>query len=86
MQPVSPVIEGHEAYESTACAPEVCKHEPKHIPLPVYYGADGFILTRWRLNDEDKMRALEGADIYFWLRTGGTVPPMLVTFEKPVAG
>lgn len=88
MKPVSPIeleeVTGAERLE-TFCAPGVCQHEPKHIPLPVLLLNDGSgsIVTRWQFNDRERAKIAAGADLYLYLDTSNQVPPMLPTLFGP---
>jgi hypothetical protein len=60
MKPISPVIPGYENIEII-----FAKNQAEYMPLPALrlHGDTTPILSRWRLDDEDRKRIAAGADI-----------------------
>lgn len=79
MKPVSPVIPA-EAHDEII----VAEHQDEYQNLPAISLADGSILTRWKLTEEEKHIILETGDIYLRMFTfGNPVTPVLLMAEKP---
>jgi hypothetical protein len=79
MQPLSPVI-------PTADADEVVytKEQPEYRPLPCIRAADGTILTRWSLNEQEKRKVLEQGYIYLTVMTfNQPLQPILMIVDPP---
>lgn len=75
MNPISPVIPGFEHSEVT-----YAKDQPEYKPLPALPTGDGVILTRWRMNRRERLRALLSGDVYLWVWTfGGPLQPVSLT-------
>lgn len=60
MIPVSPVIDGYQQHEVT-----FAKDQPEYLPLPalVLEGIEKPVVSRWRLDDEERKKVAAGADI-----------------------
>lgn len=60
MLPVSPVIKGYEQHEVV-----FAKNQPEYLPLPalVLEGEEKPVVSRWRLDDEERKQIAAGADI-----------------------
>lgn len=60
MIPVSPVIKGYEQHEVV-----FAKNQEEYLPLPalVLEGEEKPVVSRWRLDDEERKKIAEGADI-----------------------
>jgi hypothetical protein len=81
MKPVSPVL-------PDSGLPEVAfgANQPEYMPLPAVCldGAEGEILTRWELTDEDRARILAGGSVYLHIYTfGQRLQPVLLSTESP---
>jgi hypothetical protein len=64
----------------------IAEEQLEYRPLvgAVYVDADGVrvVLTRWRLNDEDKRKAAQGEDLTIAVRVfNGPFPPLMVGFD-----
>lgn len=68
MTPVSPVMQGSEDIEIV-----LGKDQPQYIPLPaLYIDSDARpMVTRWRLDDGERIAILAGADIVLQQLTFG---------------
>jgi hypothetical protein len=93
MKPITPIDPGQELGPTeriaVLCAPDVCKHDPKHPPLPVLVLGDveNEVVTRWRLTDEERAAVAAGADLWIWQTLGsGGFPPILPMFQAPRVG
>jgi hypothetical protein len=60
MIPFSPVILGMEKYEVV-----FAKDQPEYLPLPalILKGEEKPVVSRWRLDDEEREKIAAGADI-----------------------
>lgn len=60
MRPVSPVIDGYQDKEVV-----FAKNQPEYLPLPalVLEGEEKPVVSRWRLDDEERKRIAAGADL-----------------------
>lgn len=60
MIPVSPVIKGYEQHEVV-----FAKSQPEYLPLPalVLEGEEKPVVSRWRLDDEERKKIAAGEDI-----------------------
>lgn len=60
MKPISPVIKGYEDIEIV-----FAKDQPEYLPLPVLrlHGPEKPMMSRWSLDEEERKRIAEGADI-----------------------
>lgn len=69
MTPVSPVLPGSSAIEIV-----LGKGQPQYVPLPAVYLDTPArpMITRFRLNDEERAAIAEGADIVLQQLTFGT--------------
>jgi hypothetical protein len=80
MNPVSPVIPGHDLPEV-----EIAKGQEEYMTLPAVYHSDGEAhVSRWELSDEELKTLMETRSIYLHVWTfGGRTQPVLLTVEKP---
>jgi hypothetical protein len=77
MNPVSPVIPGHEEIPEHVFAAD----QPEYLPLPavIVPGPNGEVITRWKMTDEEKELLAKGGDIYLSLWTfGKPLQPILL--------
>lgn len=60
MKPISPVIHGYRDKEVV-----FAKEQPEYLPLPalVLVGEDKPVVSRWKLDDEERKQIAAGADI-----------------------
>jgi hypothetical protein len=60
MKPISPVIKGYETAEVI-----FAKDQPQYLPLPalILQGEGKPVVSRWKLDDEERSRIAQGADI-----------------------
>lgn len=79
MKPVSPVIPAADLDEVV-----VAEHQPEYQNLPVVRFADGIVLTRWKLTEEESAKVAESGDIFVYIWTGGGgIQPLLLMSEPP---
>lgn len=79
--PCTPVVLGEELEET------IFKGGEGVMDLPAYYHeAEGVVLTRWRLTqDEKEIFQRSGGDIYLWVWTfGNPLQPVRITVESPI--
>lgn len=77
MQPKSPVVEGLEQFETNIGGPQ--NDQPEYMPLPCFQAADGRVMSRWELTDEERQQIATGADVFVTIwTTGGHYPPTSV--------
>jgi hypothetical protein len=78
MQPVSPVIPGHDLPEI-----KIAEHQPEFQTLPAIH-RDGVTITRWQLDDEERKRVAEGGDIYLLIERGNhPLQPVMMQTQPP---
>jgi hypothetical protein len=60
MRPISPVIDGYQKHEVI-----FAKNQEEYLPLPalVLEGEEKPVVSRWRLDDEERKQIAAGADI-----------------------
>ena len=58
MNPVSPVIPGHENFETV-----FAKDQPEYLPLPTIQ-TDKAVLSRWSLTPEEREYIAQGGDLF----------------------
>lgn len=79
MIPVSPVIPNENHKEII-----IAEHQDEYGNLPSIRLADGSILTRWKLSDEEKAVVVETGDVYLIMQTfGKPVTPVQLIAERP---
>lgn len=79
MHPSSPVIPNIDADEVV-----YAKDQPEYQPLPCIRMADGTILTRWIMSDEEKQQVLEQGYVYLAVKTfNQPLQPLLMTATPP---
>lgn len=79
MSPVSPVIPETNLEEVV-----YAKEQPEYQPLPSLRTADGTILTRWQLTEEEKQQVLSQGYVYLLVMTfNQPLQPLLLTTELP---
>jgi hypothetical protein len=79
MSPVSPVIPETNLEEVV-----YAKDQPEYQPLPSIRAADGTILTRWSLTEEEKQQVLSQGYVYLLVMTfNQPLQPLLLTTELP---
>lgn len=79
MSPVSPVIPETKLDEVV-----YAENQPEYQPLPSIRAADGTILTRWKLTEEEKRQVLSQGYVYLLVMTfNQPLQPLLLTAELP---
>ena len=53
----------------------IAEHQEGVRPLPAWI-TRGMVVTRWRLNDEERRRIADGADLWMTILTDGPVQPV----------
>ena len=68
MNPVSPVMKGSEPIERVYGA-----DQPEYVPLPAVYldVRSRPVITRWRMDEEERAKVAEGADVVLTILTWG---------------
>jgi hypothetical protein len=68
MKPISPVLEGYQQHEVV-----FAKTQKEYMPLPalVLEGDERPVVSRWKLDDDERTRIARGADILLtqWIFT-----------------
>jgi hypothetical protein len=78
MEPVTPVVPGNEAFEVV-----YAKDQEEYTPLPVLR-TEKVLLTRWRLNDDERQHIANGGDLFICvLHFGGPLQPIKPMAEFP---
>lgn len=57
----------------------IAEHQAEYQDLPSIRTPDGQVITRWSLNDEERLRVLAGEDIFVTLLSHGAINPLFVT-------
>lgn len=79
MIPITPVIRGYEMAEVV-----FAKDQPQYQPLPAL-PVDDYVITRWRLNWLERLRALFIGDLYLTIKTfKQPLQPIRMSLSKPV--
>jgi hypothetical protein len=79
MHPLSPVVPSANTEEVV-----YAKDQPEYQPLPCIRAADGTILTRWNLNEEERRQVAEQGYVYLSVMTfNQPLQPLLMTVDPP---
>lgn len=82
MEPIAPLLQTKAA----GTRPIIfAKDQPEYIPLVAEVTPEGMVVTRWRLNEEERVQLLAGVDVYVCLLTfNRPLQPILVTVGPPL--
>lgn len=79
MKPALQVVEG----VPNTCVLEAPPGEEESVNPLAILAADGFMISRWELTDEDRQRIAAGGSVYLSVMGRGH-PPVLLTTDVPV--
>lgn len=74
---VTPVVVGLEPFEIPIGGPE--NGQPEFFTLHALRSPDGRVLSRWRLDENERQLIAKGSGIYLTLHTNGRYPPTRIT-------
>lgn len=81
MKPVSPVIPGQNYDEIV-----IAKDQPEYMPLPVIVFQGGVILSRWHMDDAERVAVAATGELYICLLTfGREMPDVKFQVDNPLA-
>lgn len=79
MKPVDPQLE----LEGFRVKPTVYIGADPIQPLPASVSAEGLVITRWKLSDQEKAAVAAGADLWVGISTyGAPLQPIAMSFTR----
>lgn len=65
----------------------IAKNQPEYLPLPSLVSADGRVVSRWKLTEEERVAVANGADLFLTVTThqARLQPVMLQIAEDPAS-
>ena len=78
MKPINPRINPSLLPDGSVSV-VIAEHQDEYLNLPSVRTAQGQVITRWSLSDEEIQRLVDGEDLYITILSSGTINPLLPT-------